>query len=147
MLLNLGQHHWISAEVVPGAPVGKINVFDSLAGGYPKEKELAVSRVKLFAREVDRLWRLGNSEAPVVERWDVSFINSPSQGDGYNCGPFALAHLWCAVNGHVLGEISGLVGDHPRLAILLTLLQCGKRYEDARQRELASASNWAGAKI
>ncbi|OSX74807.1 hypothetical protein BU14_0267s0008 [Porphyra umbilicalis] len=147
MLLNLGQHHWISAEVVPGAPVGKINVFDSLAGGYPKEKDLAVSRVKLFAREVDRLWRLGNSGAPVVERWDVSFINSPSQGDGYNCGPFALAHLWCAVNGHVLGEISGLVGDHLRLAILLTLLQCGKRYDDARQRELALAGNGAGAKI
>ena len=66
MLLNLGQHHWISAEVVPAAPVGKIHIFDSSVGGFRKEKELAVSRVKLFAREVDRSWHMGNTCAPVV---------------------------------------------------------------------------------
>lgn len=93
MLLNLGHHHWISAEVVPAAPVGKIHIFDSSVGGFRKEKELAVSRVKLFAREVDRSWHVGNTCAPVVNEWQNRLINVPVQRDRYNCGPFALAHI------------------------------------------------------
>jgi len=117
---------------VPAAPVGKIHIFDSSVGGFRKEKELAVSRVKLFAREVDCLWRMGNPCAPVVNEWQTRLINAPVQRDGYNCGPFALAHIWCAVNGKELVSIRGVPGDHMRLAILCSILQCGKRYEDAR---------------
>jgi len=135
MLLNLVGQHWISAEVMPN---GNINIFDSSDGCFKKEKDFAVSRVELFAREVDRLRRLGDPSAPVVDKWKVSFVNKPYQRDSYNCGPFALAHLWCALTGEELGKIPGLIGDHMRLGILFTLLHCGKRYEDARLAAFAS---------
>ena len=135
MLLNLVGQHWISAEVVPD---GHINIFDSSDGCFMNEKDFAVSRVQLFAREMDRLRRLGDPSASVVDKWNVSFVNTPYQRDAYNCGPFALAHLWCALTGEKLGQIPGLVGDHMRLGILFTLLHCGKRYEDARLEAFAS---------
>jgi len=135
MLLNLVGQHWISAEVMPN---GNINIFDSSDGCFKKEKDFAVSRVELFAREVDRLRRLGDPSAPVVDKWKVSFVNKPYKRDSYNCGPFALAHLWCALTGEELGKIPGLIGDHMRLGILFTLLHCGKRYEDARLAAFAS---------
>lgn len=124
MLLNLVDQHWISAEVLPH---GIINIYDSSEGGFKNEKDFAVERVMLFAREVDRLRRLSNPMAPAVDKWTVKFINSPMQADGYTCGPFALAHIWSAANGMDLCEMTNAVGDHLRLGILVSLLQCGKR--------------------
>lgn len=129
MMLNLVGHHWISAEVLPQ---GTIHIFDSSDGGFKEEKDFAVGRVKLFAQEVGRLRRLGNRWSPLVDKWEVKYINAPVQGDGYNCGPFALAHMWCAANGMSLGAVSNVVGDHLRLAVLYTLLERGERYEHAR---------------
>lgn len=45
-------------------------------------------------------------------------MEAPVKGDGYNCGPFELAHLWCAANGLGLKGMTNVVGDHLRLAIL-----------------------------
>lgn len=137
MMLNLVEQHWISAEVLPQE--GKINIFDSSDGGFKGEKDFAVGRVKLFAQEVGRLRRLNNPLAPAVGQFEVKFVNTPVQADGYNCGPFALGHLWCAANGLQMGDLSYVVGDHLRLGILFTLLECGKRYEEARMSALASS--------
>lgn len=134
MMLNLVGQHWVSAEVLPK---GEIHIFDSLDGAFEKEKDFAVARVKLFAQEVCRLRRMENQAAPLVENWQVTYVNTPAQADGYNCGPFALAHIWCAANGLRLGDLSYVVGDHLRLGILLTLLECGRRYEEGRLQALA----------
>lgn len=58
MMLNLMGRHWISAEVGTN---GIIRIFASSAGGFRKEKDSAVERVLLIAREVGRLRRLGSS--------------------------------------------------------------------------------------
>lgn len=137
MLLNLVDQHWISAEVLPH---GVINVFDSSDGVFKSEKDFAVQRVMLFAREVDRLRRLNDRTAPVVDKWTVKFVNSPVQADGYNCGPFALAHIWSAANGMDLCEMTDVHGDHLRLGILFSLLQCGKRYDEQRLATQAARS-------
>lgn len=129
MMLNLVGQHWMSAEVLPK---GEINIFDSLDGAFAKEKDFAVARVKLFAQEICRLRRMEEQAAPLVEKWQVTYVNAPAQADGYNCGPFALGHIWCAANGFRLGDLSYVVGDHLRLGILLTLLECGRRYEEGR---------------
>lgn len=134
MMLNLMGHHWISAEVLPQ---GTIRIFDSSAGGFQEEKDFAVARVELFAQEIARLRRLRNLWVPEVDTWEVIYVNAPVQGDGYNCGPFALAHLWCAANGFELEEMTNVVGDHIRLGILWSILECGKRYDDARQLTMA----------
>ncbi|KAK1863147.1 hypothetical protein I4F81_005709 [Pyropia yezoensis] len=137
MMLNLVEQHWISAEVLPEE--GKINIFDSSDGGFNGEKDFAVGRVKLFAQEVGRLRRLNNHLAPAVGQFEVKFVNTPLQADGYNCGPFALGHLWCAANGLQMSDLSYVVGDHLRLGILFTLLECGKRYDEARLSAIASS--------
>ncbi|KAK1869291.1 hypothetical protein I4F81_011769 [Pyropia yezoensis] len=130
MMLNLAGQHWISAEVLLSN--GTVNVFDSSDGGFKDEKDLVVARVVLFAQQLDRLRRLSNPLAPPVRQFRASFINAPVQRDGYNCGAFALAHLWCAANGLQLCNMTNVVGDHLRLGLLWTLLDRGKRYEDAR---------------
>lgn len=134
MMLNLVGQHWVSAEVLPH---GKIHIFDSLDGAFEKEKDFAVARVKLFAQEIGRLRRMHDHLAPLAEKWQVTYVNAPAQADGYNCGPFALGHIWCAANGLCLGDLSYVVGDHLRLGILLTLLECGKRYEEQRLQAIA----------
>lgn len=115
MMLNLVEQHWISAEVRPEE--GKINIFDSSDGGFKGEKDFAVGRVMLFAQEVGRLRLLNDHLAPAVGQFDVKFVNTPVQADGYNCGPFALGHLWCAANGLQMSDLSYVVGDHLRLGI------------------------------
>jgi len=52
-------------------------------------------------------------------------VTTPRQPDYYNCGAFALAHLWCAVHGRDLGSIL-CVGDHIRLAMLYVLVERGR---------------------
>lgn len=68
---------------------------------------------------------------------EVKYVNAAVQGDGYNCRPFASAHIWCAASGMSLGKMDHVVGDHRRLAILNTLLACGKCYEEARVSAMA----------
>lgn len=135
MMLNLVGQHWISVVV---QSQGTIHSFDSSDGSCKEEKNFAVARVKLFAREIGRLRRLGNLRAPMVDKCEVKFVNVPAQGDGYNCGQFALDHLWCAANGMDLARMNDVVGDPLRLGIFYTLEVCGKRYEDARLAALAS---------
>lgn len=141
MLLNLSEHHWISAEVQPART---ITIFDSSDGAFKEEEDFAVRRVELFAHELDRLRRLGDPTAPPVDKWAVNFINAPVQEDGYNCGPLTLAHIWCAANGLELGRIPAVAGDHLRLGFLFTLLHCGKRYDEARRPALASGRDKRG---
>lgn len=135
MMLNLMGHHWISSEVQTN---GIIRIFDSSAGGFREEKDFAVARVLLFAREVGRLRRLGNPWAPVIDKWEVEYVDAPVQDDGYNCGPFVLAHLWCAANGLKLQGMNNVVGDLLRLAILCSVLECGKLYDEARLPAMTS---------
>jgi len=129
MLLNLINKHWISAEVLIHS--GTINVFDSVSGSYSQQKAGAVRRVVLFAEEVSRFLRTTDASTPTSEAWNVVDVTTPRQPDDYNCGAFALAHLWCAVDGRDLGSIR-CVGDHIRLAMLYSLVERGRVYDDAR---------------
>jgi len=129
MLLNLINKHWISAEVLIHS--GTINVFDSASGSYSQQKAEAVRRVVLFAEEASRFLRTTDASTPTWEAWNVVDVTTPRQPNDYNCGAFALAHLWCAVDGRDLGSIR-CVGDHIRLAMLYALVERGRVYDDAR---------------
>jgi len=129
MLLNLINKHWISAEVLIHS--GTINAFDSSSGSYSQHKATAVTRVLLFAEEALRFLRKTDPTIPTWDGWNVVDVTNPRQTADYNCGAFALAHLWYAVDGRDLGSIR-CVGDHIRLAMIHTLVERGRVYDDAR---------------
>jgi len=129
MLLNLINKHWISAEVLIHS--GTIKVFDSSAGSYAPQKASVVRRVVLFAEEALRFQRATDPTAPTWTEWNVVDVTAPRQTDDYNCGAFALAHLWCAIDGRDLASIH-CVGDLIRLAMIYTLVERGRVYDDAR---------------
>lgn len=136
MMLNLINEHWIAAEVLVHS--GSINILDSSAGGYATPKAHAVRRVELFAEEASRFQRAADPTIPDWDGWTVEHVTSPRQDDEDSCGAFALAHLWCAVEGRDLRAIR-CVGDQMRLAMMHTLLERGRVYDDARAQTRAAA--------
>lgn len=123
MLVNIGNSHWVSACV--SFLTRSVTLYDSIGGPSPA-KSLIVSRLLLFARQADlrRLVLVPQADDKEV-MWTVADeVNQPAQQDGYNCGLFAFAHIWCHVHGQDLASLP-VVGDHLRLSFLHFILKSG----------------------
>lgn len=121
---QIGNIHWASATV--SFLSSTVTLFDSL-GGLSALKSLICSRLLLFARQAELRRRvLFPGSAAEETRWTVDDeVNEPAQRDGYNCGLFAFAYIWCSVCGVDFVSLH-VVGDAVRLFLLHYVLMSGR---------------------
>lgn len=126
MLLNIGSAHWAPATV--SLLAGTVTMFDSV-GGPSAVKSLIVSRPLVFARQAELRRRILFPGLTVEDiRWTVNDeVNQPSQRDGYNCGPFAFAYIWCCVCGKDFAPLP-VVRDALRLSFIHFVLISGMEH-------------------
>jgi len=123
LLLNIDNTHWISASV--SLTTGCVTVYDS-AGGFCDAKRHIVSRLLLFARQAEVRWRAVHPDAAKKDiEWKWLEVNKPAQHDGYNCGLFAFAYIWCSVYGLDFESLP-VDGDHMRLSFIYFVLMNGQ---------------------
>ena len=130
MLLNVENVHWISATL--SFLSGSVTVYDSLGGGRCAAKDHILNRLVLFARQAELRWRVSHPDLSVggIE-WTVHKVNSPRQGDSYNCGLFAFTYIWCTIYRQDWTSVV-VVGDQLRLSLIYFVLMCGRAREGNR---------------
>jgi len=130
MVLNVDNCHWMSASV--SLSTGQVTLYDSLGGPSPAKTHIT-SRLHLFARYAEQRWRATHPDAAVgVIEWQFDEVNTPRQVDGYNCGLFAVAFIWCFVFGLDMTTFP-VDGDQLRLSLIYYVLMSGAAREEKQR--------------
>ena len=130
MVLNVDNSHWTSAAV--SLLTGQVTLYDSLGGSSPA-KTYITSRLRLFGRYAEQRWRATHPDAAVGSvDWQFEEVNTPRQMDGYNCGLFAVAFIWCFAYGLDMTTFR-VDGDQLRLSLIFFVLMSGSARERSQR--------------
>jgi len=130
MVLIVENCHWMSAAI--SLLTGQVILYESLGGPSPAKTHIT-SRLHLFARYAEVRWRTTHPDAAVgAIEWQCEEVSTPRQVNGYNCGLFAVAIIWCFAFGLDMTTFP-VDGDQLRLSLIYYVLMSGAAREETQR--------------